>query len=79
MPDLTDARQRPILLSDTVDVTSDFSPNGGLPEELHHTQGRVGRRKLDLTTLRGLSAVDHRLVTDELLTLAAPEVALKTG
>ena len=79
MPDLTAARPRLILLSDSVDVTSDYSPGGGLPEELHHVQGRVGRRKLDLATLRGLARADHLLVTDELLALAAPEVAIKTG
>ena len=79
MPDLTATRQRPILLSDSVDVTADFSATGGLPEELHHTQGRVGRRKLDLTTLRGLSRADHLQVTDELAQLGAPEVAIKTG
>ena len=79
MADLTDARPRPILLSDSVDVTSDYSPGGGLPEELHHTQGRVGARKLDLTTFRGLSRADHLQVTDELLQLAAPEVVIKPG
>ena len=79
MSDLTGARPRPILLSDTVDVTSDYSPGGGLPEELHHTQGRVGARKLNLATFRGLSRADHLLVTDELLELGAPEVVIKFG